>query len=180
MKTQTALILFFLFGLTQFNWAKNINEGLLLKSELRGRVSQSKVQFADDEKAYFNIELKLVNNTCTKIYYDIVNCFWFRNFITSRDFVRIYPDFCDKNDVQTMSLNPKQERSFNTTIGINRSLFKGKKSSFRIGFILVKPNNYNDLSRRYDKYVSEVKERAKNKQNIIWSNQIELDISRNL
>lgn len=149
-----------------------------MEFEVLNKAKRSEIKFAEKNEEYFNIKIKLINQSNKRLFYEMINCYWFYNFVTNNDNVRIYPEFCDKNTVQRMVLDPAQKRCFNTVIGIRGVRFNEKNILIKLGFILVNPITNSSESVKYDKFKNEIKQRALSKNNIIWSSPVLLKIER--
>lgn len=149
---------------------KNINskdQGLALKSILRGVYEKPENSLGNESKFYFLVEVTLMNNLDSSLKFLTTTCATASNIvIDSKDFKPCVNN-CNGNSITTITLNPKQKFSVFLILETNEKI---SSRQIKLGWILLTFKNTGSPQNYY-----KVLDRSRKKsENLIWSDPIEL------
>ena len=137
-----------------------------------------------DDDGYFLFDAKLINTTKNRIEFWTLTCTPQINIVLSSNKFQLSIPECSRNDIYLVKLNPNQE--FSVPIILKRSVINNKSVDvdykIKFGFIIYKPKYINGPNKTLDstKYpVYELRTMKENKENVLWSNEIDLFDSNN-
>jgi hypothetical protein len=144
------------------------------ESDLIFKVVQKGGYHSSDVNYYYFVDLKLVNNTDKRFDFITMTCASLINIVTDSKHLQFLIPNCSANHFTIIRLKPKQEYVLPAV------LFQNSQSEFntdniRFGFILAQVD---DFDRKGDKSpVDQLEEMRENKENVIWSESIDLSVT---
>lgn len=119
----------------------------------------------ENNQTFWIIPTTLTNSSNDTLKYFSMSCSWQKFYYVNNPNLHINGgDNCDKNVSVCLTLAPKQSRTVEIKLSINPEIVS-TKVSFQIGMNIIDANN---MDKAYKVF------RSNKKENIIWSNSIEM------
>jgi hypothetical protein len=127
----------------------------------------------NDKNNYFLVDIMVVNQTRRIQEFTTYSCAVLSNIITDSDNIRFFYQRCSGNGPMVITLKPNQRFKMPVIMQIDKESFY-KNNKIKFGFVILNPNDVRDT------FVSQqLEEMRENKENIIWSEPLELSGTSN-
>jgi hypothetical protein len=126
--------------------------------------------FENLEGTFYSVKIAMINNTDTVFSFWSMTCSWELTWITNSRKFSLLGRNCDINFPILRKINPGKELVFNGIIISNDTILQKGQNIVKLGFILIKENEYNKTKGLF--FV--VMEKFEEKDHTLWSNPIEL------
>lgn len=121
------------------------------------------------EGPVYSINIDLFNNTDSVVYFWAMSCSWEMNWRSSTKAFYLISLGCDSNSPILNQIEPGKKFTYKGIACVNENLTD--KSDVRLGFLLIKKN---DFTRGSD-FLKVLASKFKEPKNIIWSEPIKFD-----
>jgi hypothetical protein len=149
---------------THCNSDKSNNTLIMIHVNVFDKLESSK--FKEKESDYYSMGIELYNNTDSIIRFWMMTCSWQENFISNNDVLSLVNEGCDANYPELIIIKPCEKITYYGIFQLNNKIKILNNFKFKLGFILIKEEEYKQNSNFHEVLNNKLKE----KDNTIWSN----------